>query len=246
MLYQDRVVIITGSSRGIGKAMALAFAREGALVGINSRSEERAKEVVSWIQKKGHLAFPLIGDVSKYDETRDLIKGVKEEYGQVDVLVNNAGLTKDNLVMRLKEKDWDEVLAVNLKGAFNLTAAVSRLMMKQREGVIINITSVVAKKGNIGQANYVSSKAGLIGLTRASALELAPRGIRVNAIAPGFIETDMTDNLREVVKEEMLHQIPLGYFGQPEDVAHLALFLGSHKATYITGQVISVDGGMSM
>lgn len=246
MLYQDRVVIVTGSSRGIGRAIALGFAREGALVGINSRSEERAREVVSYFKGEGLLAFPLIGDVSSYEETRKLIKKVKEERGQVHVLVNNAGLTKDNLIMRIKEKDWDEVLAINLKGAFNLTAAVSRLMIKQREGAIINITSVVALRGNIGQANYVSSKAGLIGLTRASALELAARGIRVNAIAPGFIETEMTESLRDQAKEEMLQRIPLGYFGQPEDVAQLALFLGSNKASYITGQVISVDGGMSM
>lgn len=246
MHFDGKVVIVTGSSQGIGRAIARGFAKKGALVGINSRSEERASEEVLRLKEEGFKAFPLVGDVSDYQKVRDLIKGVKKEYQRVDILVNNAGLTRDNLIMRLKEEDWDEVLAVNLKGAFNLTAAVSRIMLKQRSGSIINISSVVALTGNVGQANYISSKAGLIGFTKATALELASRGIRVNAIAPGFIETEMTESLNKATKEEMLSRIPLGYFGRVEDVTSLVLFLGSQDSSYITGQVISVDGGMSM
>ena len=246
MQFEGQVVLISGSSRGIGKALARLFAERGARVGINSRSREKAEEVVSEFNQEGLKAFSLPGDISDTKTVKKMVKGVRKEEGRVDVLINNAGLTRDNLIMRLKEEDWDRVLDVNLKGAFNLTGAVSRLMLKQKSGVIINISSVVALTGNPGQANYVASKAGLIGLTRATALELASRGIRVNAIAPGYIETEMTEELDEKRQEELLKRIPLGYFGSARDVASLALFLASDEGKYITGQVISVDGGMSL
>ncbi|RMF58400.1 MAG: 3-oxoacyl-[acyl-carrier-protein] reductase [Calditrichaeota bacterium] len=213
---------------------------------ISGRDETRANQVRDEIVNSGGEALAVVADVSRMEDAQRLIEKTLEAYGQVDILVNNAGITRDNLVMRMSEADWDMVLAVNLKGAFNCIKAVTRQMMKQRQGRIINITSVVGQMGNAGQANYAASKAGIIGLTRSVARELASRNITCNAIAPGFIETDMTAALGEKVAEELKSQIPLGRLGSPEEVAKVVSFLASEDAAYITGQVINVDGGMVM
>ncbi len=246
MILNDKVAIITGSTKGIGKAMALDFAAAGAKVVVSGRNEARADEVVAAIREKGGEATAITCDVSNMEDAQALIAKTVETYGQVDILVNNAGITKDNLLMRLKEADWDDVININLKGAFNCIKSVTRQMMKQRNGRIINVTSVVGQVGNAGQANYAASKAGMIGLTRSVAKELASRNVTCNAIAPGFIETDMTDVLDEKVKEALLADIPLGRLGSTTDVSNLAVFLSSDAAAYITGQVMNVDGGMVM
>ncbi|RMI19926.1 MAG: 3-oxoacyl-[acyl-carrier-protein] reductase [Calditrichaeota bacterium] len=246
MSVQDKVVVVTGSTRGIGRAIAEAFAAAGAKVVVSGRNAERAEQVRQEIEAAGGTALAVTADVARMAEAQKLIDETLSAFGRVDVLVNNAGITRDNLLMRMKEEDWDAVLNTNLKGAFNCIKAVTRQMMKQREGRIINITSVVGQMGNAGQANYAASKAGLIGLTKSVARELASRNITCNAIAPGFIETDMTAALDEKVREEMLSQIPLGRFGQAREVARVALFLAGEDAAYITGQVINVDGGMVM
>ena len=244
MEYKDKVVVITGSSRGIGREIALAYAREGAFVVISGRNPESLKKVASEIGSFGSKSLVVAGDVSKSDDAKLLIEKTIETFGKLDILINNAGITRDNLLLRMSENDWDAVIDTNLKGTFNCIKAVTRQMMKQRSGVIINITSVVGQIGNAGQVNYAASKAGMIGVTKSVAKELAGRGIRVNAIAPGFIETDMTDSLPEKAREELIKAIPLGQLGKTEDVANLVLFLTSQKAKYITGQVINVDGGM--
>jgi 3-oxoacyl-[acyl-carrier protein] reductase len=246
-MYNGKVAVITGGSRGIGKAIALKFAEKGAKVVVNySGSQAAAEEVVSSIRSQGGEAIAVQGDVSRFEDAERLITTALETYGRVDILVNNAGITRDNLLIRMKEEEWDAVIDTNLKGVFHCTKAVARPMMKQRSGRIINIASVVGLMGNPGQANYVAAKAGVIGLTKTAAKELASRGITVNAVAPGFIETDMTAALEDTYKEKLFEQIPLGRLGKPEDVAGVVLFLASDDAAYMTGQVLSVDGGMVM
>jgi len=244
---EAKVAIVTGGSRGIGKAIVSELADAGVKVVINySGSEYKAIELQQSIQASGGEAAIFRANVANAQEVYQLIEYTLEKYGKIDILVNNAGITRDTLLMRMKEAEWDEVIDVNLKGVFNCMKAVTRPMMKQRNGRIVNIASVVGITGNAGQANYVAAKAGVIGLTKTAAKELASRGITVNAIAPGFIETDMTDKLNDTVKEEILKQIPLGTMGKPEDIAHSVLFICSEKARYITGQVMVVDGGMIM
>ena len=242
-----KVALVTGASRGIGRAIALKLSDEGAKVAINFAGNiEKAEEVKAEIEKRGGAAMLVQGKVDNLEVVNDIVKKVVDEWGTVDILVNNAGITRDNLLLKMSESDFDEVIATNLKGVFNCIKAVTRIMMKQRSGKIVNMTSVVGLTGNISQANYAAAKAGVIGLTKSTAKELASRGVTVNAIAPGFITTDMTDKLPDKIKETTLSQIPLGKFGTPEDVANLAAFLVSDQAAYITGQVINVDGGMAM
>lgn len=246
-MLAGKVALVTGASRGIGKAIACKLAREGAKVIINyNGSKEKAEAVKSEIEAAGGQAEVYQCDVSDYTACETFIQTVIKEEGSLDILVNNAGITKDGLLMKMSEEDFDKVLDTNLKGAFNTIRFASRQMLKQKSGRIINMSSVVGVIGNAGQANYAASKAGVIGLTKAAARELASRGITVNAIAPGFIETDMTDVLSDKVKEASEAQIPLGHFGKPEDVAAAAAFLASEEARYITGQVLHVDGGMCM
>lgn len=246
-MLAGKVALVTGASRGIGKAIACKLAREGAKVIINyNGSKEKAEAVKSEIEAAGGQAEVYQCDVSDYTACETFIQTVIKEEGSLDILVNNAGITKDGLLMKMSEEDFDKVLDTNLKGAFNTIRFASRQMLKQKSGRIINMSSVVGVIGNAGQANYAASKAGVIGLTKAAARELASRGITVNAIAPGFIETDMTDVLSDKVREASEAQIPLGHFGKPEDVAAAAAFLASEEAGYITGQVLHVDGGMVM
>jgi 3-oxoacyl-[acyl-carrier protein] reductase len=246
-MLTGQVAVVTGGSRGIGRAIAVALAQSGADVVIfYAGNHTAAEETVSEIQKAGRKGLALQVDVSKAEQVDNAFKQVLEEFGRVDILVNNAGITRDNLLMRMKEEDWDQVIDTNLKGVFLCTKAVTRAMIKQRRGRIINISSVVGVIGNPGQANYVAAKAGVIGFTKTMAKELASRGITVNAIAPGFIETDMTAVLDEQYKKAMLELIPLGRFGKAEDVAEAVKFLASDAASYITGQTLHVDGGMVM
>jgi 3-oxoacyl-[acyl-carrier protein] reductase len=246
-MLNNKSVLITGASRGIGRAIALYFAKNGAKVAVNySGSEAKANEVVEEIKANGGTAFSIKADISSSEDVTNMVKSVIDEFGSLDVLVNNAGITRDNLLMRMKEEDWDAVINTNLKGVFLTTKAVTRQMMKQRNGRIINIASIVGVSGNAGQANYVAAKAGVIGLTKTTAKELSSRGITVNAIAPGFIETDMTGKLEEGIKEDMLRNIPLARFGQPDDIAAAAAFLAGDSSSYITGQTLHVDGGMVM
>lgn len=246
MLLQDKVAIITGSSRGIGLGIARELALEGARVVISGRNAERAEAASREVEQAGGTAIAVPADVSIAEQAKALIYAAKEKWERVDILVNNAGITRDNLMLRMSEEDWDAVLTTNLKGAFNCIKAVSRMMMKQRWGRIINITSVVGIMGNAGQANYAASKAGLIGLTRSVAREFASRNITCNAVAPGFIETDMTAALPESAQEALKEQIPLGRFGQVFDIAKIVAFLAGDGGAYITGQVFNVDGGMVM
>ncbi|ADL42666.1 3-oxoacyl-(acyl-carrier-protein) reductase [Caldicellulosiruptor obsidiansis OB47] len=246
-LLKDKVALITGASRGIGRAIALKFAQNGANVIINySSSQSQAENLKEEIEKIGTKAMIIKCDVSNSDEVNQMFSQIEKEFGRLDILVNNAGITKDGLILRMNEEDFDKVIAINLKGAFLCAKAAAKMMVKQRFGNIINISSVVGITGNIGQANYAASKAGIIGLTKSLAKELASRNIRVNAIAPGFIKTDMTEVLSDKVKETMLSSIPLGRFGEADEVANVALFLASSLSSYITGQVIVVDGGMIM
>lgn len=243
----NKVAVITGAARGIGKAIALKFASQGYHVVINYRgSEEKANAVKEQCIALGVEALTYQGDVSHYQEMEDMMKAVMEKFGRIDVLVNNSGITKDQLLLKMDSESFMDVIDVNLKGTFNTIKAVSRIMMKQKSGVIINMSSVIGEIGNAGQANYAASKAGVLGLTKSIAKEFSPRHIRVNAIAPGFIATDMTDVLNEQTKENILQAIPLKSLGEAEDVANVAYFLASDDAKYITGQVINVDGGMVM
>lgn len=247
MLLNGRVALVTGASRGIGRAVALALAGTGADVVVNYAGRAAAaEEVVSDIRAMGRKSVAIQADVADGAAVVAMVDQVLAEMGRIDILVNNAGITRDNLLLRMKEADWDEVLNTNLKGAYHCTKAVTRSMLKARWGRIINMASVVGLTGNPGQTNYVASKAGLIGFTKAVARELGSRQITVNAVAPGFIATDMTAELSPLNKEKMLAQVPLGRFGKPEDVAALVVFLASEVAGYITGQVITVDGGMVM
>ena len=246
-MLKNKIALITGAGRGIGRAIAIALAKEGAEVVINyNGSEERAKEVKQTIEENGGKASIYKCNVSDFVACEAMIKDIVKEYGHIDILVNNAGITKDGLIMKMKEEDFDSVLNVNLKGTFNTIRHSARQMLKQRCGKIINISSVSGILGNVGQANYAASKAGVIGLTKTMARELGSRGITVNAIAPGFVETEMTGVLSEEIRENACKQIILGRFGKPEDIANTAVFLASDKADYITGQVISVDGGMNV
>ena len=246
-LLDGKVALVTGGSRGIGRAIALRLGQEGADVAVCARNVEAAGEVASEIEGLGRKCLVRACDVADAEQAGALIASTIEELGQLDILVNNAGVTRDNLLMRMKEEDWDEVLAINLKGAFNCARAAVRPMLKARGGRIVNITSVVGLQGNAGQANYAASKAGLIGLTKSLARELASRGITANAVAPGLVpETGMTGELAAEVQQQMLSAVPLGRAGTPEDVAHAVAFLASGQAAYITGQVLAVDGGMVM
>lgn len=247
MTLEGKIAVVTGASRGIGRAIALDLAKRGAKVIVNySGSEQKAAEVVEEIVANGGSAIAVQASVANADDVSNLMKKALDEYGRIDILVNNAGITRDNLLMRMKDDEWEDVISTNLKGVFLTTKAVSRQMMKQRVGRIINISSIVGASGNPGQANYVAAKAGVVGLTKSVALELASRNITVNAVAPGFIETEMTEKLPEDVKTTMLNQIPLQAFGKADDVAAAVAFLASDEASYITGQTIHVNGGMYM
>lgn len=245
--FEGKSAIVTGASRGIGREIAILLGKEGAKVAVNySGSKEKAEEVVELIKQSGGEAFAIQANVSDAEQVKQMIDETLISFGSIDMLVNNAGITRDNLLMRMKEDEWDDVMNINLKGVFLCTKAVTRQMMKQRAGKIVNLASIVGVTGNPGQANYVAAKAGVIGLTKTTAKELATRNITVNAVAPGFITTDMTDALPEDIKEQMLGSIPLGKLGSAEDVAGAVAFLLSDDANYITGQTIHVDGGMVM
>ncbi len=241
-----KVALVTGAGRGIGRAVAVAFARAGADVACVSRTEANSKQAADEVIAAGRKAHPYTVDVAKAAEVDGVVEKILADFGRVDVLVNNAGITRDGLLMRMPEADWDAVLDTNLGGAFHFTRALSRGMLKQRSGKIINITSIIGRIGNAGQANYAASKAGLIGLTKSVAKEFGSRGITCNAIAPGFIETDMTAELKEEMRKALLERVPLGRLGKVEDIASCAVFLASSAADYITGQVFTVDGGMVM
>lgn len=243
MELKNKNVFVTGSTRGIGLAIAKAFADEGANIVLNGRSEISA-EIIQEIEAKGVECAPVSGDISSFEDAGRMLAEAEEKLGSVDILINNAGITKDTLLLRMSPEDFDTVIKVNLAGTFNMTQQALKKMMKKREGVIINMASVVGETGNLGQANYAASKAGVIGFTKSVAREGAARNITCNAIAPGFIETDMTDQLSDKIKEQMKEQIPAKRFGQAEDVAKAAVFLA--KSPYITGQVLNVDGGMVM
>ncbi|MFA9378818.1 MAG: 3-oxoacyl-[acyl-carrier-protein] reductase [Lachnotalea sp.] len=246
-MLKEKVALVTGASRGIGKEIAIALAKEGAFVAVNyNGSQEKAQEVIEQIKSFGGNAKAYQCNVSEFEASANLIKEIIVEHGKIDILVNNAGIARDNLIMKMKEEEFDQVIDINLKGTFNCIKHISRQMLKQKAGKIINISSVSGVLGNAGQANYCASKAGVIGLTKSVARELASRGITVNAIAPGFINTEMTVDLPESVKEIATGQIPLGRFGEVKEIADMVCFLASDKANYITGQVINIDGGMAM
>lgn len=246
-MLKGKNALVTGASRGIGRAIALELARQGANVAVNyAGSADKAEAVVKELQALGVAAFAVQADVANEDSVKDMIKQTVDQFGSLDMLINNAGITKDNLLMRMKEEEFDAVINTNLKGVFLCTKAVARQMMKQKSGRIVNVSSIVGVSGNAGQANYVAAKAGVIGLTKTTAKEFASRGILVNAVAPGFIATDMTDALSDEQKEAMLAMTPLAKFGQAEDVARVVRFLCSEDANYMTGQTLHVDGGMVM
>lgn len=243
----EKTALVTGASRGIGRAIALALAARGFAVALNyAGSHDAAEAVKKEIEEAGGKAFTIQGDVSKSEDVDRIFKAVKDEFGGLDVLVNNAGINRDALLIRMKESNWDDVIATDLKSDFLTTKAATAMMMRKRKGSIINISSVVGIMGNIGQANYAAAKAGVIGLTKACAKEMAARNIRVNAVAPGFIETAMTDGIPEKIREGMISSIPMGRMGQPEDIAKAVCFLASDDSSYITGQVLVVDGGLVM
>lgn len=246
-MLKGKTAVVTGASRGIGRAIAIKLAKLGANIVVNYRnSVDAVQEVVKEIEALGVKALAVQADISSYSDVEFMMKKCIEEFGSLDILVNNAGITKDGLLMRMKEEDFDSVIDINLKGAFNCTRHVSAIMLKQRRGRIINISSVSGITGNAGQVNYSSAKAGIIGMTKAVAREFASRGITCNAVAPGYIQTDMTKALPEKVKDVIMNTIPLKRLGMPEDVANAVAFLASEEAAYITGQVINVDGGMVM
>lgn len=246
-MKMTKSALVTGASRGIGRSIAIQLAEEGYKVAVNyAGNKEKADAVVEEIKAKGIEAFAIQANVANGDEVKAMIKEVVSQFGSVDVLVNNAGITRDNLLMRMKEQEWDDVIDTNLKGVFNCIQKVTPQMLRQKSGSIINLSSVVGAVGNPGQANYVATKAGVIGLTKSAARELASRNITVNAVAPGFIVSDMTDALSEELKAQMLEQIPLAKFGEDSDIANTVAFLASEKAKYITGQTIHVNGGMYM
>ena len=246
MKLKDKVTLVTGGARGIGREIALAFAKEGSNVAICDVNAESLASTQKEIEALGVQAFIGVVDVTKFDQADEFTQKTLDKFKKIDILINNAGITRDGLLVRMSEADWDLVLAVNLKGAFNFTKAVSKIMMKQRDGRIVNMASIIGIMGNAGQANYAASKGGLIAFTKSVAKELSSRNIRANAIAPGFIQTDMTAKLSDEVKSEMLKFVPLGKLGTVQDVANLALFLAGDDSSYITGQAIQVDGGMVM
>lgn len=246
-MLKGKVALVTGGSRGIGKAIALSLAKNGANVVVNySGNEAAANQVVEEITALGVKAVAYKANVANSEEVASLIKSTVDEFGSIDILVNNAGITRDGLLLRMKDADWDDVIDTNLKGVFNCIKSAAKFMTRQRNGRIINISSVVGQIGNPGQMNYVAAKAGVLGLTKTAAKELATRNITVNAIAPGFIETDMTNELNEQLRTGMLANIPLQSFGQPEDIANAVVFLATDASRYITGQTINVDGGLVM
>jgi 3-oxoacyl-[acyl-carrier protein] reductase len=244
--FKDQVVLVTGSTRGIGRAIAEAFATQGATVLILGRDAAAGQNVAAQIKAKGGLADSFSCDITNFSEAQQTINKILDIHKRVDILVNNAGITRDNLLLRIDENDWDEVIKVNLKGVFNATRAVAKPMVKARKGRIISIASVIGITGNAGQANYAASKAGIIGFSKSIAKELASRNITANVVAPGYIRTDMTDRLPDIVKQKVLEHIPLNRFGEASDVAGICLFLASPAADYITGQTIIVDGGLAI
>ncbi|SHH96570.1 3-oxoacyl-[acyl-carrier-protein] reductase [Sporanaerobacter acetigenes] len=247
MNLKGKTALITGGSRGIGRAIAIELSKQGANVVITYiNNEVNAKEVIAEVEKSNVRGLAIKADVSNEKDINDMIEIVNNEFGSVDILVNNAGITKDNLLLRMKLEEWDDVISTNLRGAYLCTKAVARGMLKKKSGKIVNIASVVGISGNAGQGNYSASKAGIIGFTKSIAKELGSRGINVNAVAPGFVETDMTNILNDKIKDEMINGIPLKRAGKPEDIANVVAFLCSEKSDYITGQVINVDGGMLM
>ncbi len=246
MTLHGKVGVVTGGSRGIGRAVACALAREGAAVTLCARDRVALEKAAAELEASGAQVLAIQADVAQVPQVEQVIEGCLERFGSVDILVNNAGITRDNLLLRMKDEEWEAVLSTNLKGVFHCTRAALRPMLKRRGGRIINLTSVVGVMGNAGQANYVAAKAGIIGLTKATAKEVASRGITVNAVAPGFIETDMTHAVDPGRQEEIRSKIPLGRFGLPEEVAELVVFLASDRAAYITGQVIHINGGLWM
>ncbi|MBU1061962.1 MAG: 3-oxoacyl-[acyl-carrier-protein] reductase [Candidatus Omnitrophica bacterium] len=243
---EGKVALITGGAKGIGKEISLLFANQGADICLCDTDIEQAEETAGEIRDLGRDSLSFKTDVTDSKQVQDMMDKILDKFKKVDILINNAGITKDNLILRLSEEDWDKVIAVNLKGCFICTKIVSKVMLKQRFGNIVNIASIIGIMGNVGQSNYAASKAGIIGFTKSVAKELASRGVCVNAIAPGFIKTEMTAKLPEDIQKKMLQVIPLGRFGEPRDVAELALFLSSKSSSYITGQVIQIDGGMLM
>jgi len=245
MKFDDKIALVTGASRGIGRAIAIELASQGAVIIANyNQSKVAAKELTNDIESSGGKAVLCNFNVSDYLKVQEEISKISEEYGGFHILVNNAGIRKDGLLVRMKEEDWDQVLSVNLKGVFNCTKAAARVMLKQKYGRIINITSVVGETGNFGQTNYSASKAGIIGFTKSTSKELGSRGITVNAVSPGFIDTDITKDLPDNIRKNYIENIPLGRFGKPEDVAKVVAFLASEDASYITGEVIKVNGGL--
>jgi len=246
MRFKDEIVLVTGSARGIGREIASAFAKEGAIAIISDINAESCQKTTQELTAQGLKADAMTCDVTKLSSVEEMVNKILDKYNRIDILVNNAGITKDNLFLRMREEEWDAVLTVNLKGTFNCCKAVAKSMLKARKGKIISIASVIGILGNIGQANYAASKAGIIGLTKSLAREFASRNINVNAIAPGYIKTDMTDQLKEETRQQILQNIPLARMGLPEDVAGVCLFLGSKEANYLTGQTIKVDGGMAI
>ena len=245
-MLSDKVAVVTGASRGIGRAIALALVAQGAKVVASARNAEALDNLVEEIKGQGGEATAVVGDVAVDTDASELIDQAVAKYGQVDILVNNAGITRDGLLLRMKSEDWDAVLDTNLKGSFLCIRAAAKVMSKQRSGRIINISSVVGEMGNAGQANYCASKAGLLGLTKSVARELARRNVTVNAITPGFIVTDMTDDMTDKARQAMTEQIPLGRLGEVDDIANAVIFLASDQSSYITGQVLGINGGMYM
>lgn len=246
MRFKDQVVFVTGSTKGIGKVIAETFAAEGATSIILGRNAEQAEAVKNEITAKGLKAESFCGDVANLQNIQEIVTKILDKYKRIDILINNAGVTKDNLLLRMSENDWDDVMNTNLRGSFVCSKVVTKVMMKAKKGRIINIASIIGIKGSAGQANYAATKAGIIGFTKSIAKEFASRDITVNAIAPGYIQTDMTNQLNDKTRDELLKQIPLEKFGTAEDVAGVCLFLASQEASYITGQTIVVDGGMTI
>ena len=246
MQFKDEVVLVTGSTRGIGLGVAQAFAEQGAMVIIIGRTQSQAQEVAAQLKAKGHLADGFGCDVTNLANVQETVNKILDIHKRIDILVNNAGITRDNLLLRLDESDWDEVIKVNLKGTFNVTKIVSKVMLKAKKGKIISISSVIGLTGNIGQSNYAASKAGIIAFSKSVAKELAYRNITVNCVAPGYIRTDMTAKISETVQQKVLDHIPLSRFGEAADVAGVCLFLASPAANYITGQTIIIDGGLTI